>query len=459
MSSNRLAATLPHTATPAEWTSDSRYSLWLKLLLGLSFVITFTPDSFDYSTLDQLGTMTGEGYGLFARVQWFPLFGIGALLVVLRWRLAWALVRQINPFLLLIVVWIFASVLWSFDPALSLRRAIKILGMGLVVFGCFLVSWTPMSAIRVLRTASALLIFGSILFVILQPRYGIHQGYLEVNLKGAWRGVTTHKNALGILCAMSTILWTHAWATRDSSLLRCLLALGATVVCLVGCKSTTGMVTSVFTGALMIYLLRMPPTWRSLAFLLPVIVVPLGLLSLLFVFTGIPTVSEAIGAATGGVGKDAGFTGRDLIWSAVLTEVAKHPWLGTGYNAFWIATDLSSPSADVIRTIKFAPLQAHNGYLEILNELGMIGLLLLFGFLATQFWQMAKLFQLDRRVAAFGITYMVYDLLLNISESNFLRPTFAPSLVEWVVVVMTARCLLHHQWLAQTQKTVGVARP
>ncbi len=448
-----LAAGMVTPAAPAGWVSDVHYGRWLNFILGLCLVMTFTPDALDYSTLDRVGTMTGESYGFIARVQWFPLFGIGALLCAMRWRLAWALVGKMNPFLILAVVWIFASTLWSFDPGISLRRAIKILGMGLVVFGFFLFNWSPMGAIRVWRNTCALLIVASIVFVVVQPQYAIHQGFAEPGLKGAWRGITTHKNALGILCAMGTMTWVHAWATRDLPLRYCLPVLMAIVVCLIGCKSTTGMVTSLLSAGVVVYLLRMPPFTRSAGFLLSIVALLAALLCLLFVFTGVPTVSEALAAATGGVGKDAGLTGRDLIWGAVLDEVTKHPWLGTGYNAFWISQDLSSPSADVIRTIKFAPLQAHNGYLEILNELGIIGLCLLFGFLTYQFWQLNRLYRVDRSVATLGIAYMVYDLMLNISESNFLRPTFAPSLVEWVVVIMTARALLHYQWLAASQGT------
>lgn len=441
------ARALPATAAQG-WVADARYGPWLKFLLGLALVMTLTPDALDYTRLDLLNSMTSDDYGLVARVQWFPLFGIGALLVASRWRLAWALVQRMNPFLLLSLGWIFASILWSGYPDISLRRAIKIAGMGLVVFGFFLYDWTPMAPIRALRLSCAILIFASIVFVIVMPLHGVHQGYLEPNLKGAWRGVTTHKNALGILGALSAMLWAHAWASRDAPWTRCLAVLVATFVCLVGSRSTTGLVTAVFTGSLVAYLLAAPPWMRSLSFIGGAAAAVIGLLCTVFVFTGIPTPSEAIAAATGGVGKDAGFTGRDLIWGAVLEEVKKHPWIGTGYNAFWVSQDLSSPSADVIRTINFAPLQAHNGYLEILNELGVIGLFLLFGFLIYQFWQLARLYPLDRRVASFGIGYMVYDLLLNISEANFLRPTFAPSLVEWVVVIMTARTLLHHEWLA-----------
>lgn len=457
MSSNVLAARRPSLALPEGWVRDTRLGWWLNLLLGLSFVITLTPDAFNFSTLDQPGGLK-EGYGFIARVQWFPLFAIGALITVWRRKLAWQLLKATNPFLILLLVWIFISVLWSGPHQdVSLRRAVKILGMGLVVFSYFLADWTPMGAIRVLRNACALMVFASIIFVLVQPQYGIHQGLAEPNLKGAWRGVTTHKNALGILCSMAAILWAHAWVVRDAAPLRCVLVLAAVIVCLLGSKSTTGLVTSVSSGGLVFYLLSAPPALRSPAFILGALSLVVSLLCLVFIFTGIPTLSELLGAATGGVGKDAGFTGRDLIWGAVLDEVAKHPWIGTGYNAFWISTDLSSPSADIIRTIKFAPLQAHNGYLEILNELGIIGLVMLAGFLAYQFWQLSKLYLLDRRVAAFGIAYLAYDMLLNISEANFLRPTFAPSLVEWVVVIATARSMLHHQWMAE-QRVPGTAQ-
>ena len=57
-----------------------------------------------------------------ARVQWFPLFGIAIWVIAMRWRLALALLREVNPFLLLSMSWIALSTFWSYTPDVTVRR-------------------------------------------------------------------------------------------------------------------------------------------------------------------------------------------------------------------------------------------------------------------------------------------------------------------------------------------------
>ena len=440
---------LPPVTAALRWVRDDpRHALWLKLLLGLGFAMSFMPGGFNYASLDHAGSSAAEG-GVLAQIQWLPLFGFGLLLVLLRWRLVWALLGRINPFLLLAMVWIFASLLWSNAPGITLKRAIKYLGVAFIAIGFFTQNWSLMGAIRALRTSAAVMIFASLLFIVLLPEYGVHQGYEEANLKGNWRGLAVHKNSFGALCVYSTLFWVHAWAARDLSLKRCLLPLLATLVCLVGCQSTTSLVMASFVALLLVYLLRMPKMFSGFSSFIILVSVLIVLFSLVVIWSGLPTPQELLVLLTGGIGKDASFTGRDVIWAAVLEQVKQRPWLGSGYSAFWLPDDFSGPSGEVLRQIKFVVNNSHNGYLEILNELGIVGVTLLAGFLSYQFAQLHRLMQWNRAVASFGMVFMVYEVFLNISEAYFWRTTSTPALMEWIVAVMTARTLMHYQWLAQ----------
>ncbi|MGC2499120.1 MAG: O-antigen ligase family protein, partial [Acidobacteriaceae bacterium] len=67
--------------------------------------------------------------------------------------------------------------------------------------------------------------------------------------------------------------------------------------------------------------------------------------------------------------------GRTAIWAQVLGSIARHPWLGYGYDAFWHG--MQGPSLTISAAVHFVVVHAHNGFLEIALELGAAGVLLL----------------------------------------------------------------------------------
>ncbi len=77
------------------------------------------------------------------------------------------------------------------------------------------------------------------------------------------------------------------------------------------------------------------------------------------------------------VGEDPTLTDRTKIW-AFLLSMHTNPLLGTGYESFWLGPRLQW----FWQTAGLGALnEAHNGYLEVYLNLGIIGLFLLCGFL------------------------------------------------------------------------------
>jgi O-antigen ligase len=81
-------------------------------------------------------------------------------------------------------------------------------------------------------------------------------------------------------------------------------------------------------------------------------------------------------------------SGRVDLWQRVEPEVTKRPLLGYGYGAFW--------SPDMIAAIEaegWAATSGHNGYLDMVGELGIVGLAVLLGLLAASAktaWQLMR---------------------------------------------------------------------
>ena len=75
------------------------------------------------------------------------------------------------------------------------------------------------------------------------------------------------------------------------------------------------------------------------------------------------------------LGEDSTFTGRDRIWPAVWWRIMESPLLGYGYDAYW--RDGSYGMAWLWYEAGFEVYNAHNGWLETVLAVGLIGALLL----------------------------------------------------------------------------------
>lgn len=71
------------------------------------------------------------------------------------------------------------------------------------------------------------------------------------------------------------------------------------------------------------------------------------------------------------LGRDLTLTGRTGIWSVVLSKIAQHPWFGYGYKGFW--RGMNGESIDVWYETLFMAPHSHNGFLDLLVELGIVG--------------------------------------------------------------------------------------
>lgn len=93
------------------------------------------------------------------------------------------------------------------------------------------------------------------------------------------------------------------------------------------------------------------------------------------------------------LGRSADLTGREAIWEAVLGRWSERPWLGWGYATPWAPWDPAFDGwiIDHGQTV----LQAHNMWVDILMQLGIVGVVLL-GLLYLAFVWRSWFFAVDR---------------------------------------------------------------
>jgi O-antigen ligase len=417
-------------------------------------VLMIVPEGFDFRDLATADSpVTGS---LVSRLTWLALLGLGLVAIVLRARLYQLLLRRTNVFLMLFVLLAASSVLWSLDPQVTARRMIRMVTIISVASAFVLTGWHALRLQNVLRPAVTVALLGSLAFGLGWPDLAIHHAP-GTPLDGAWHGLASHKNGLGDIACIGLVLWFHAWRAGEVRPVAALLGSGVALACLVLSQSSTSLVATVGT-LLMIMMLMHPPAFirRHLGFLMVTLVVALVLYSLVIlrIMPGSGMLLGPIGALTG---KDMTFTGRTEIWDIVTEHVRLNPVLGSGYGAYWVGPIPGADSYDFVLRLNFYPASAHNGYLDILNDLGVVGLFVLFAYLAVHLAQSLRLLRIDRDQAALYLALFLQQAVTNMSESRWLNVLSVDFVIMTLATLALARTLLDHA--VRESRPSGAARP
>jgi exopolysaccharide production protein ExoQ len=403
-------------------------------------VMMVVPDGFDYAPKG----LPTEG-STFSRLIWLSLLAFGAVVPLSRSAMALKLLRQINPFLLVFVLLVGASFLWSIEPGVTLRRTVRFTTTVLVAIAFVLMGWRANRFQSVVRPVLTAILLGSIIFVIMAPDLAIEQMNFAA-LIGAWHGLATQKNGLGSLASIALILWLHAGFCKERPWWMVALGGAVAVICLLKSRSSTSIMDAVFSCTLMVMLLRPPSGLRRYLPYMIVLFVSALLLYSLAVLNLIPGSGLLLSPITALSGKDLTFSGRTAIWDIVNRHIAFRPLLGSGYGAYWVQ-EPGSPSLEMIARLYFYPTEGHNGYLDIINDLGAVGALCLLGYLIKYLRQGMQLFASVRPQGILYLTLLFDQLIANLSESRWLNVLTVEFTIMTLATVAMARTLMDQQVL------------
>ena len=139
---------------------------------------------------------------------------------------------------------------------------------------------------------------------------------------------------------------------------------------------------------------------------------------------GVGAIATFVPAILKLYGKDPTLTGRTEIWSAVVSAIARKPWTGYGWGGVW--TDPTrEPTFSIVRKLGFIVFHAHNGPLEIMIELGVIGLvvyLAAFGATLLGGW---RLLRVRPALGEVVVSYCVLMFVASFSEAVVFGPWLA----------------------------------
>jgi exopolysaccharide production protein ExoQ len=315
--------------------------------------ITLSIFVFAYSTL------FGKAPILVYYALWLPLLLVDYRRVLGPYaRYAW-----IVPFAILACL----SVFWSQAPGASARAAIQFVTHVACAF---------MAARTVgIRTFTRGMLAGVILVVLYSLAFGEYT-YDPFDGDYSFAGAFSSKNQLGFFCSLGIYFsFASVFVLRErlaGCALACLCA-GLAGYALLASHSATALITTVAALFALIAVGVVSPFAASTRKGLAVAGIVLGL--------GLAAIALAGGGfdlILGLFGKNATLTGRTYLWQQGLAAAAQAPFLGVGYQAYWVQgfPDAERLWAEFYITARTG-FHFHDTYIEVLVELGLVGVALL----------------------------------------------------------------------------------
>jgi O-antigen ligase len=407
-----------------------RSSVAATIAIWVLAVYTTCPPDFEYEAVGK--GMPTEGSPM-SRVVWLSLLAFGVGVTLSRSGAALKLLRKVNPYLLVFLALVALSTMWSIESEVTIRRFIRATTIILDATAFALLDGRTTSFQSVVRPILTMLLVGSMIFVATDPQLAIEQDKFAAVLN-AWHGLTTQKNALGSEAAIALILWLHAWLTNERPKWQTGLGLAVSLICLVKSRSSTAIMAAAFSAPLLFVLIRPPAGLRRyLPYLIGMFTAVLLLYSLA-VLNLLPGSNILLSPITMVTGKDLTFSNRTAIWAVINEHIALRPLLGSGFGAYWVDVP-DSPSQEMRRRLWFYPTEGHNGYLDVINDLGAVGALCLLAYLITYLRQGLRIFAVLRPQGALYLALLFDQMIGNLFESHWFN------ILNCEFVIMTSATL------------------
>jgi exopolysaccharide production protein ExoQ len=122
-------------------------------------------------------------------------------------------------------------------------------------------------------------------------------------------------------------------------------------------------------------------------------------------------------------GRDISLTGRTTYWPLMLNKIWERPWLGYGYETFWLGGWKGEP-ASIWRQLADGnePPHAHNGFLNLWFDIGLVGLITFFiGYAVNCFRAIVWIRTIKTVEGLVPILYLPMLMLFNLTESFLMR--------------------------------------
>ena len=383
-------------------------ALWLPivwmLLIGSRSVVQWL------HTLEIINLGAAEEGNMLDALIYFSLIlaGIG---VLNQRRVDLNEVFRNNGWLIAFLLYCFIAIIWSDFPFVAFKRWIKVLGHPIMVLILFTEPDPEEALVRQMKRCAYVLVPFSICFIKYYDSIG--RGYDEwgnvVNT-----GVTQNKNSLGCGCLVFGLffLWQFlkTWRSPRSISRRNELRLLGGLLVMIG------------------YLLRKSHDATATLCLLIAIAVILGLgrrwvsKKLIGTYVILALIALLAAELTFGIfervvdltGHNTTIAGRIQLWNDLLA-MHTNPIFGVGFESFWLGDRVTA----LWETRWWHPNEAHNGYLEIYLNLGIVGLCMLAGLIIATFRKIRLELLRNADWGRFRLGFLAAIVFYNVTEAAF----------------------------------------
>jgi exopolysaccharide production protein ExoQ len=389
--------------------------LWFNLIERLFVVIGFLFYSDAFIPLLKKGI---GGIGLVEKLLYYLIPLLTLVFITIYWRSVITLLIKEKVYWLLIG-FALLSITWSSAPGATLKAEINLIRV--VLFGVFFAArYSLREQIKLLAITFGVAVLFSFFFGALLPKYGVMGMGLEMdkenlNHTGAWRGIFTHKNSMGRFVTLGTLIFLITTPSQKNQRYTgwFLTAAGVCLILLSTSKSSL-----IILGTLILLI----PLFRALRWNYGKSI-PFGIMILFSLGSIITLFLDNAEIILGAMGKDMTLTGRTDLWSESLISVGEKPWLGYGLGGFW--RGLKGESEVILQVMQWEVPHSHNGFIDILLDLGIVGLgLFVICFTTVYLRALFHMRQGDRFEYIFPGLFLTFLLMTNLTESSFFRQGF-----------------------------------
>ncbi|MEC4812612.1 MAG: O-antigen ligase family protein [Scytonema sp. PMC 1069.18] len=341
---------------------------------------------------------------LVSLIRYLVWFG-STIIVVYEWKKT-LLIGIRDLCLLTLTLLSLLSFSWSIFPDFTYSNMKEVLMM--TFFGIYLATRFSLKE-QVQLIAQTLLIgaFLSIFFALVIPGVGKH----GADHPGAWKGIFGYKNNLGSMMVLNSLAF-FSLPKKTPFLYRW----GVFVLSLVLMLLSTSK-TSLVLSFLLIFMISFYKNFRwqgkiSVIFV-DIGVLVLGCVSVIVLSNWVEIIS--------GLGKDPTITGRTPLWSHAIYRLMERPFFGYGRGAYWAP---GSKYAYEARVADWIPPHAHNGFIDIALDIGLIGLsLFLISYLITFFISLKRAYGTEDREELLPLAFLILLAMNNMTESYLMHLT------------------------------------
>ncbi len=370
------------------------------LYMFFSFYGTSLPFQPSLNEVDTIATSN-----IVNQIVFSTLFLTSLYSIIPKWHFVVSLIKK-EKFIFLFLLWCTLTLLWSSYPFVSFKRLFQFITTFLVSIAALSHSDSSEDIFKEFKILLSIYIVVSITTIFTIP--GAKDEY------GLWRGLAPNKNHLGQVSLIAIIFFANfiinSAATKK---LLFLILLLISLALFIGANSFTSVVTLMIIIGL-VFAQYMDKQFRPLGIKNTISIV--FILFFIGIFASLLLLAPSIlSLIAGDAGKDLTLTGRTQLWGDIFKIAQSHIFFGCGFQGFWVVDALNIQA--LYQTYIWIPIQSHNGYLDILNETGLTGIILFIAVIINFFIKLPRY-----KGNFFWKWFFIAAIVINITESTLIRP-------------------------------------